>query len=344
MQDSSESGDPPRRTRKRPRTFDEISTSGADCFRRQQQYAKQNKRHKPTPPCSTSTLTDTPVRKCPAALRKDLLNFISRKHRQHEVCGYAEIYRFVSKRKKGAYFPQPSHVSEWMKDLQCPSVDTVKRQEQREPTKEEVQQFQQEVENRNVDPSRLLVMDETAIFDDTVRPRTYLPPGKTEGIIRTRGKGRRDTLVVTTSADGTTLPNFWIEHVKPYHGIRVQRAGVKGMNNVLFKSYVDTVLEPFSDQGALLLMDRHSSHKSPSSIAYLSDKGIDSLLLPPKGAKHLSPLDFGYFHQLKSRLPDYPKGNVEEKKSAVISSQNSITKEHVKHYWRHCYPFLSSQE
>jgi hypothetical protein len=115
---------------------------------------------------------------------------------------------------------------------------------------------------------------------------------------------RSDTAVVTVRGDGRKLPAMIIRHL-PRRGPKLNptAAKVAGMNNDLMIEYAREVLLPHLPPGAVLLMDRLSSHASPKVLRVLRQMMpyVRFGLIPTKASVpvFVSPLDNSFFSLLK---------------------------------------------
>lgn len=146
----------------------------------------------------------------------------------------------------------------------------------------------------------------------------------------------RDTVALTVRGDGIDIPPFFILHtyknasMKSGRRCKSDETPVKGMNNQRMKDYIDHICL-FIVEPSLLIMDRLSSLTSKEVLDYIRSKVtkngeqlIFPLLIPPKTAFLISPLDMGaiaafkaYFHKLDRHTLSLKKNAVNEAWDAV---------------------------
>jgi hypothetical protein len=110
----------------------------------------------------------------------------------------------------------------------------------------------------------------------------------------------------------------------------------------LMFNYIDHLAE-YVEEPSLLLLDRLSSHTSSRVLRYIRSKKTSTgdsllipLLLPPKTAFLVSPLDMGAIAAFKSHLYDYERNTLDEKKLAMEQAWREVSNESLKNIWLNC--------
>lgn len=116
----------------------------------------------------------------------------------------------------------------------------------------------------------------------------------------------------------------------------------RGMNKDLMKKYGDHISR-YVEKPSLLILDRASCHTSKEVIGYLEDfltsdrdQLFKVLLLPPKTAFLLSPLDNGVNSAFKQHFYKYDRTTFPLKKSAVKLAWDSVSNESIFNIFQHC--------
>lgn len=121
-------------------------------------------------------------------------------------------------------------------------------------------------------------------------------------------------MVVTVRGDGKKFPPYYImteyKNASKASGRRPEsgKTAVKGMNKQYMKAYIE-FLASHVRKPSILLMDRHSSHKSKEVIEYIEsfrcvggEQKLQVKLFPPKSSFLISPCDMGVIAQHKSKF------------------------------------------
>ena len=160
-------------------------------------------------------------------------------------------------------------------------------------------------------------MDETAIWNFAPLHRTYVP-SHLSGYVKIPDVEHRDSLVVALVGDGRKLPPFMIESksAKRKKGQIVEKA-VRGMNADIMIQWFEEIFLPHKEEIKYLILNKAFFHISKKVKLYASQNNIELIFLPTKTAPDLSPLDNGFFVQMKALLHGHPLG-------FFISMDNSI--------------------
>jgi hypothetical protein len=173
-------------------------------------------------------------------------------------------------------------------------------------------------------------------------------PYRNNAVVTQTGDTFRDTVSLTVRGDGVDIPPFFTLHTYKNASIASGRrcaadqTPVKGMTSERMIDYVDHVAD-LVDGTNLLIMDRLSSHKSNEVLHYIrewenkdgSQKFIP-LLLPPKAAFLISPLDMGAISAFKANFYRFDRSTIDSKKSALTQAWNEVTNESLKSIWLNC--------
>jgi DDE superfamily endonuclease len=153
---------------------------------------------------------------------------------------------------------------------------------------------------------------------------------------------------LTVRADGIDIPPFVIYgqvgNATIASGRRPKKGEkpVRGMNKELMKLYADHISQRV-DEPSLLILDRLSSHTSGEVRDYIEDyvtpdgqQLFTVLLLPPKTAFLLSPLDNGANSAFKQHFYKYDRSTFPLKKSAVKLAWDAVSNETLSNICNNC--------
>ena len=179
-------------------------------------------------------------------------------------------------------------------------------------------------------------MDETAIWNYAPLCQTYVP-FDLPGYVQTPDVDHRDTLVVGIVGDGRKLLLYFIES-KPAKrkNKQVIEKPVKGMTVEIMIKWIKDIFIPNREEVKCLILDKASSHTSRITKAFAEENNIQILYLPAKTAADLSPLDNGFFSQMKALLKGYPLGTIEQKKETLELIVKDIQRETIQKYFIKC--------
>lgn len=162
------------------------------------------------------------------------------------------------------------------------------------------------------------------------------------------GDRYRDTLVLTIRADGVDIPPFFIKgeylnaSIASGRRPRSDQRPAKGMTIPLMKKYYDHLAE-YVEEPSLVLMDRLSSHTSKSALKYLeSKKTVDGrqkfipLLLKPKTAFLISPLDNSAIGLFKNNFYKYDRSTLKLKEAAAYLAWKEVSNSALRGFVAHC--------
>ena len=167
-------------------------------------------------------------------------------------------------------------------------------------------------------------------------------------VVKATGDRFRDTAALTVRADGVDLPPFLIKgqvgNASKASGRRPRKGEkpVAGMNKSLMKKYGEHISR-YVEEPSLLILDRASSHTSREVIDDLQDyvtpdgeQLLKVLLLPPKTAFLLSPLDNGAISAFKQHFYSFDRSNFALKKAAVKLAWDAVSNESLLNICKNC--------
>ena len=156
-------------------------------------------------------------------------------------------------------------------------------------------------------------------------------------------------MVATLSSDGSWLSPLYLKSqsksASKASGRRVEASAqpLRGMNNLSMKVWADS-LDSNVEEPTRLLMDRLSSHTSREVRNYIEAKRCKDgrqkfkvMLLPPKGAFLVSPLDNGFFSYWKSKFYKFDRSTFPLKMAAAKETWKLVDSEDVVAFFRGCY-------
>ena len=249
----------------------------------------------------------------------------------------------------GGRVPRASNgfISKFWSDNGWPSRRAQERnqKEVRSSMDQEVQEFRIEVtsyvSSNNIPPSRIFTMDETGLWNGSVSPRTYVDQETMDAGVVSNGNHRRDTGVVSVSADGKVNPYF-IEHL-PQKTKKVNRQkiivqkGVAGMGIEQMSKWSQDFGTKFGHpEKTVLLMDRLKSHTNKKIQNELEEKNVKCFFFPPQSSKLASVCDNPFFSVLKARLQKKDTQTTEKKREAFYELCNEFPPEMIKSFYKHC--------
>lgn len=162
------------------------------------------------------------------------------------------------------------------------------------------------------------------------------------------GDAFRDTAALTVRADGVDIPPFLIKgqvgNGSFASGRRPKKGQkpVKGMSSDLMLRYGEHI-QAYVHEPSLLILDRLSAHRSKKVIAdlesYLTNDGQQKfkvLLLPPKTAFLISPLDNGVNSTFKKYFHTFDRSTFALKKIAVTRAWRKVKNESIANFASAC--------
>jgi transposase len=163
----------------------------------------------------------------------------------------------------------------------------------------------------DLDPARLIFLDETWFTTSMARLAGYAPRGQRHGHWQTT------TFVAGLTADGFIAPMV-----------------LDGaMNTAAFVAYVDQVLAKEVRPGDLVVLDNLSSHKTPAAAAALRRHNIACLYLPPY-SPDLNPIE-NAFSKLKRLVRSAAERTVDGLWAAIGRLIDEFRPAECRNYLRH---------
>jgi hypothetical protein len=148
--------------------------------------------------------------------------------------------------------------------------------------------------------------------------------------------------------DGLDIPPFFILHT---YKNAAQRSGrrcprdeqpVKGMNTAIMKEYIDHLVQ-YVEEPSLLIMDRLSAHKAGDVWQHIQSKRTTAgeqlllpILLPPKTAFLISPLDMGAIGAFKSHFYQLDRSTLDRKRSALQQAWDQVSNDALRNIFQNC--------
>jgi hypothetical protein len=167
-------------------------------------------------------------------------------------------------------------------------------------------------------------------------------------VVKEMGDRFRDTVVLTVRGDGVDIPPFIIVHT--YRGASYASGRrcardedpVKGMNIPRMKDYIRHI-SLYVQKPSLLCMDRLSSHTSAKVRHFIESFKLPTgermfypLLLAPKTAFLISPLDMGAIGAFKTYFHALDRHTIDLKLRAVKQAWNSLSNDSIKAICLNC--------
>lgn len=165
-------------------------------------------------------------------------------------------------------------------------------------------------------------------------------------MVEETGDAYRDTMAATLDDRGRWIPPYYI---KTQYANASRKSGrrpedgekpKKGMTITEMKKYADHI-EKYTDEPTLLAMDRLSSHTSKEVRDYFESKKCTDgrqkfkiLLLPPKGAFLISPLDFGFFGYWKGLYYKFDRSTPELKFYAANQAWKEVQSDDIVRFFK----------
>lgn len=153
---------------------------------------------------------------------------------------------------------------------------------------------------------------------------------------------------LTVRGDGVDIPPFFTLHTYKNASYASGRrcpsdqTPTKGITNERMMEYVDHVADHVEGTN-LLIMDRLSSHKSATVLNYIREwenndgtKKFIPLMMPPKTAFLISPLDMGGISAFKANFYRYDRSTIEMKKKALFKGWEEVSNDSLKKIWHNC--------
>jgi len=196
-------------------------------------------------------------------------------------------------------------------------VDTEKKTVVASERKEEEREQWRE-QAKDLDPEKMVFIDETS--SNTALTRVYgrAPKGKRAKGHVPRNKGKNTTVIASLSLSGMG------------ESLIVENAA----NGEMFTLYLEQVLMPSLREGAIVIMDNASIHEGEKVRQAIEEKGCQLLFLPPY-SPDFSPIEEA-FSKFKASLRRMGARTPQELQEAIIHALQEITQNDAHGWFRHC--------
>ena len=173
------------------------------------------------------------------------------------------------------------------------------------------------VEQRLLDPKKLVFIDETGCATNMARTRGRCPRGdRLKGQVP-HGHWKITTFTAGLRVDGLTAPMV-----------------LDGpMNGEWFKAYVEQVLVPTLTPGDIVIMDNLSSHKGEDVRIAIEAAGAELRYLPPY-SPDLNPIEQA-FAKLKAHLRKHAERSMEALWTRIGALIDEFTSTECRNFFRH---------
>jgi len=170
----------------------------------------------------------------------------------------------------------------------------------------------------NVDPERLVFLDETGIKTDLTRLRGWAEGGSRLVEAVPGGRWQTNTLVHAVAAGGT-------------RAAMVLDGPIDGLS---FTGFCEQFLAPALYPGDLVVLDNLSSHKSSAAVRAIESVGARMVYLPPY-SPDLNPIE-NVFSKIKQLIRGLRPRNWNEIVRAVRDALHNITCDDLAGAFLHC--------
>jgi transposase len=168
---------------------------------------------------------------------------------------------------------------------------------------------------RDLDPERLVFIDETWASTNMARRRGRAPRGQRLRMSVPYGHWKTTTFIAGLRCSGMVAP-FVIDGP---------------VNREVFELYVERILVPELQPGDIVIMDNLSSHKGLAVQAMIQAAGAKLMYLPPY-SPDFNPIEMA-FSKLKARLKKIAARTVPELWQAIAESLPSFAPDQCRNYF-----------
>jgi transposase len=159
----------------------------------------------------------------------------------------------------------------------------------------------------DLDPTKLVFLDETGATTKMARLRGRSPRGKRCRAAVPHGHGKTTTLVAGLRLDGLTAPMV-----------------IDGaMNGETFTAYAETFLAPTLSPGDVVVLDNLPAHKVSSAQAAIERAGATLMFLPPY-SPDFNPIEQA-FAKIKARLRKAAARTIQALDAAIAAALDAFT-------------------
>jgi transposase len=177
----------------------------------------------------------------------------------------------------------------------------------------------------DLDPARLLFLDETGAKTNMTRLRGRAPRG--QRLVAKVPHGHWKSTTLLAALDGS--------------GVRCSMSLDGPVDRDAFEAFVEKVLAPAVRPGDLVVMDNLSSHKGPRVARLVEAAGGAVLYLPPY-SPDLNPIEMA-FSQIKQALRSLATRTQEALWGAMQGVLDRVRPADARGYFRHCGYTLHSE-
>ena len=170
----------------------------------------------------------------------------------------------------------------------------------------------------DLDPERLVFVDETSTSTKMARTHGRCPRGQRLRMALPHGHWKTTTLVVALSVNGVVA------------SMVVDRA----INRIWFEAYVEQVLAPALVPGQIVVMDNLGSHKGPRVRELIEAAGAELRFLPPY-SPDFSPAEPA-ISQIKAHLRKAAERTIGGLWDRIGEALNRVTPDHAGNYFEAC--------
>ena len=170
----------------------------------------------------------------------------------------------------------------------------------------------------DVDPERLVFLDEMGLKTDLTRLRGWAEGGKRLIEAVPGGKWETNTLLQAIALDGT----------------RAAMVLDGPLDAISFAGFCEWLLAPALHPGDIVVMDNLSSHKSTRSIQSIEAAGARVAYLPPY-SPDLNPIE-NIFAKIKQLIRSLRPRNLRQILRATTKSLTGITTDDIEAVFLHC--------
>lgn len=185
----------------------------------------------------------------------------------------------------------------------------------------------------------VLFLDETAFRLSEAPTNTVVLPGETPYVVvdETTSYAKRYDMIACCTASELFPPII-------YSPSERAAAGVKGVNNKMLVTYIQTILAQAA--GALdryplyLVLDKASCHNEQKLLEAFHDNGCQELAqiwkMPKQAAKRMSPLDNSLFHDWKQRVRNRAPIHESNIEQIMNDEWNNLPTRLLHAHYKHC--------
>lgn len=192
---------------------------------------------------------------------------------------------------------------------------------------------------QKIGKDHILFLDETALRLNEAPKRTIVLPGETAYVIveDTTAYAKRYDMIACCTGNEVLPPIIYTPSERA-------EAGVKGINEKMLITYVQTILA--QSCGALdrypliLVLDKASIHNKEKLLEAFHDNGCQELVdvwkMPTQAAKRMSPLDNSLFHDWKERIRKRAPITSHNIQQLMADEWNNIPSRLLRSHYKHC--------